>query len=342
MELLEGESLGGRLKRVRRLPVADAVRVARHALASLGEAHAKGVIHRDLKPDNLFLCRPAGGEATEICKLLDFGIAKLVSEASGVDALETQAGTVFGTPRYMSPEQAQGKPLDVRSDLYSLGVLLYQMLVGRAPFVDDDAVVVMARHIKSTAVPPAEAAPEAGIPRALSDLVVRALAKDPAERPESARAFVAELDAAVAGFERAAGAPATTDAVAAVVRDDLDSLLPPTASRPRRALRSRTVVLVLGALVGALAGALFAVGALRRSPEPLVQALAGLARSANDRGQSVRMAADSASAAEAPVPAPAAQPPEAGATAAQTAGPTRPPARRPPAPRKPTYSRFEP
>ena len=79
------------------------------------------------------------------------------------DALETQAGTVFGTPRYMSPEQAQAKPLDARSDLYSLGVILYQMIVGRAPFVDDDAVVVMARHIKSVAVPPHEAAPDAEI-----------------------------------------------------------------------------------------------------------------------------------------------------------------------------------
>ena len=141
MELLEGESLGGRLKRLKRLPFEQAVRIACHTLLSLAEAHEKGVIHRDHKPDNLFLATGAG-EEIETCKVLDFGIAKVVSDAPAVDALETQAGTVFGTPRYMSPEQAQGKPLDARSDLYSLAVLLYQMLVGRPPFVDDDAVVV--------------------------------------------------------------------------------------------------------------------------------------------------------------------------------------------------------
>jgi serine/threonine-protein kinase len=151
-------------------------------------------VHRDLKPDNLFLCRAAGAGG-EICKLLDFGIAEVMSERPGGDGRETPGGAVFGTPRYMSPEQAQGLPLDGRSDLYSLGVLLYQMLVGRPPFEDADAVVVMSRHIDALPEPPCEAAPEAEIPRALSDLVMRALAKSPSDRPETARAFIAELDA---------------------------------------------------------------------------------------------------------------------------------------------------
>ncbi|WP_248913844.1 serine/threonine-protein kinase [Polyangium aurulentum] len=193
MELLEGETLGDRLKREGSLPVAEAVRFARHALLSLAEAHDKGVIHRDLKPDNLFLCRAAGGGA-ETCKLLDFGIAEVLSEPGDGGELEARGGAVFGTPRYMSPEQAQGKPLDPRSDLYSVGVLLYQMLVGRPPFVDSDAVVVMSRHIRAAPVPPCDAAPSAAIPRALSDLVMRALAKRPSDRPESARAFIAALD----------------------------------------------------------------------------------------------------------------------------------------------------
>ncbi|MEO5729826.1 MAG: serine/threonine-protein kinase, partial [Byssovorax sp.] len=154
MEMLEGESLGARLKRVSRVEVSEAVRIAREALLSLEEAHEKGIIHRDLKPDNLFLARGPGGDKAEVCKVLDFGIAKIQSEHASVDALETQAGTVFGTPRYMSPEQAQGRSLDARSDLYSLGVLLYQMLVGRPPFIDEDAVVVMARHIKTVPTSP--------------------------------------------------------------------------------------------------------------------------------------------------------------------------------------------
>jgi serine/threonine-protein kinase len=195
MELLEGESLGQRLTRVGRLSIADSLETCRQALRSLAEAHAKGVVHRDLKPDNLFFAKVASvGKGEEVVKVLDFGIAKLMGDANEVmNAVETQAGTVFGTPRYMSPEQAQGKPLDVRSDLYSLGVILYHVLTGRPPFTDDDAVVVMARHIKTVPVPMSEACPEARIPPELENLVQRLLAKEPAMRPRSAEALAGEL-----------------------------------------------------------------------------------------------------------------------------------------------------
>jgi eukaryotic-like serine/threonine-protein kinase len=192
LELLDGESLGDRLKRRGRLSIREAARICTDAATSLAEAHEKGVIHRDLKPDNLFLVTGDSGDVS--CKLLDFGIAKVLRDTAEVDALETQAGTVFGTPRYMSPEQAQGKPLDARSDLYSLGVLLYHMLVGRAPFADEDAVVVMAHHIKSAPLPPAIAAPDAAIPASLSDFVMKCMAKDPARRPGSAPAFISGLE----------------------------------------------------------------------------------------------------------------------------------------------------
>jgi serine/threonine protein kinase len=196
MELLEGESLGQRLKRVGRLSADEAIETAKQALRSLAEAHAKGVIHRDLKPDNLFYARVRTNETfEEIVKVLDFGIAKML-HAEGelaMNAVETQAGTVFGTPRYMSPEQAQGKPLDPRSDLYSLGVILYHMLTGRAPFTDDDAIVVMARHIKTPPRPMSEVAPEAQIPADLEDLVMRVLSKEPEKRPQMADLLIAEL-----------------------------------------------------------------------------------------------------------------------------------------------------
>jgi len=113
-----------------------------------------------------------------------------------IDQLETQAGTVFGTPRYMSPEQAQGTPLDARSDLYSLGVLLYQMLSGRAPFVDDDAVVVMARHIKDEPLHFQDMTPPVAIPESIEAILWRVLAKSPTDRPSSAEDLIAELDAA--------------------------------------------------------------------------------------------------------------------------------------------------
>ncbi len=213
MELLEGETLGERLRRVRRFSVPDAVRIARQAAVSLGEAHGKGIIHRDLKPDNLFLTRVPvkSGEPEEIVKVLDFGIAKLVrGDDQHVDQLETQAGTVFGTPRYMSPEQAQGAPLDARTDVYSLGVILYQMLVGRPPFVDDDAVVVMASHIKED--PPwfGLVAPEARIHPEVEAVVRRALSKEPERRQQSADQLVAELDAALAQTVGGTGLHATS------------------------------------------------------------------------------------------------------------------------------------
>ncbi|MEI9951454.1 MAG: serine/threonine-protein kinase [Pseudomonadota bacterium] len=201
MEMLEGETVGDRLRRVGRLDWFDALRFTRDALKSLAEAHGKGIIHRDLKPDNLFLSRvlsSSGDVAQEACKVLDFGIAKWSrdDDASKIDQLETQAGTVFGTPRYMSPEQAQGTPLDARSDLYSLGVLLYQMLSGRAPFVDDDAVVVMARHIKDPPPRFDTMKPEVKVPESIEALLWRVLAKSPAERPATAEQMIAELDAA--------------------------------------------------------------------------------------------------------------------------------------------------
>src|SRR5580658_10099841 len=161
MELLHGESLGQRIRSFTRIPASQALETCRQALQSLGEAHAKGIVHRDLKPDNLFLAKVHGGRAgNEMVKVLDFGIAKIMGHGGTVSAIDTQAGTVFGTPRYMSPEQAQGKALDGRSDLYSLGVVLYQMITGRPPFPDEDAVVVMARHVKSPPPTFAAAAPD--------------------------------------------------------------------------------------------------------------------------------------------------------------------------------------
>ncbi|WP_437825157.1 serine/threonine-protein kinase [Sorangium sp. So ce1153] len=359
MELLEGESLGQRLKRMRRLRVGDAARFARHALLSLAEAHDKGIIHRDLKPDNLFLAKPPAGEHEEICKVLDFGIAKLMTGAERpVDALETQAGTVFGTPRYMSPEQAQGRALDARSDLYSLGVLLYQMLVGRPPFIDDDAVVVMARHIKSSPVPAIEAAPDAGIPPSLSQLLQRALAKRPEERPRSAQEFIAELDRAMEEArpslvrERLSQPPpaevGATSELLAVVGDGVDASHVPSTLRP--APRRRTSRVAVGAVAVSMIVTALAVRELRRPAGDGVRRLEkGVALEARTLAEAVASAIPSRAAAPAATAAPLAaptatapRPADAAAVGPEPAGvpSASPPRRRHPHSRKP-YVKFD-
>jgi serine/threonine-protein kinase len=196
MEFLEGQLITQRVAQAGPLPVLEALRTGQQILRSLAEAHAKGIVHRDLKPDNIFVAR-VEGQREPVVKVLDFGIAKIVAPDRQVDQFETQAGTVFGTPRYMSPEQAQGATLDQRSDLYSVGALLYQMLTGRAPFTDDDAVVVMAKHIREQPEPPRVVAPTRPIPESLEAVVLKALAKDPDARFQNATEFDAALERCV-------------------------------------------------------------------------------------------------------------------------------------------------
>lgn len=242
MELLEGEMLSSRMKRIGPFDVPLAIRIAAGVLRSLAEAHANGIIHRDLKPDNIFLAKVHGRpEEDEVVKVVDFGIAKIRDGERGIEPLQTQEGTVFGTPRYMSPEQAQGKKLDGRSDLYAVGVLLFHMLTGRAPFTDDDAVVVMAHHIKTVPPPVREVAPGRPIPASLEALVCRALEKDPNARPQTAEQFLADLEATLAEAKRLTAA----------------SLAPPpaVAAPVARSSRARVMLAAAGlALVALVAG----------------------------------------------------------------------------------------
>jgi serine/threonine protein kinase len=239
MELLEGELITQRLEGQRAMELHEAVVVAKQILQSLAEAHSKGIIHRDLKPDNIFLMR-VDGRADPVVKVLDFGIAKVIQGERKVDQLETQAGTVFGTPRYMSPEQAQGKPLDARSDLYSVGVLLYQMLTGRALFLDDDAVVVMAKHIKERPVPMRKVAPQARIPQSLERVVMKALEKEPKDRFLNAEEFDNALTACLPDVEAAMRNPTSSRPVAAVTA---------LSSVPRAALFASIAVLFVALVI---------------------------------------------------------------------------------------------
>jgi serine/threonine-protein kinase len=187
MEYLEGESLGDMLARTGPLDLAAALGILEPALRALAAAHAKGIVHRDLKPDNIFVVRQPSGPPK--IKLIDFGISKF---ADGGGEKLTQTGSVMGTPAYMAPEQARGaSTLDHRADLYSMGVILYELLTGKLPFSGSNFTEIIINILTAAPVPPADAHP--GFPDEAAALVLRALAKDPADRPQSAEAMIAEM-----------------------------------------------------------------------------------------------------------------------------------------------------
>ena len=193
MELLEGESLSGRIKRLSRLDEKSAIEIAMQTASGLGAAHAKGIIHRDLKPDNLFIIPEESDAARERVKILDFGIAKLHQQAG--DSLKTRTGTLMGTPIYMSPEQCLGtKEVDHRSDVYSLGIILFEMLAGRTPFVSEGFGELLSMHLHET--PPAlrQFAPQ--VTPEVEFAVLRMLAKKPEDRYQSMADVRAALAAA--------------------------------------------------------------------------------------------------------------------------------------------------
>jgi len=202
MEFLEGEPLDVCLRKLGRLPVAEAVRIAWQTAEGLAAAHALGLIHRDIKPANIWLerkeskrrteAKPAGSSGLRLrpavsqVKILDFGLARAARDSENL----TLSGTVLGTPAYMAPEQAKSGEVDGRADLFSLGCVLYHMLTGNKPFFGEDLYAVLLSVAMHEPAPPHEIDPF--VPRPLSDLVMRLLAKSPDERPSSANE-VAEL-----------------------------------------------------------------------------------------------------------------------------------------------------
>jgi hypothetical protein len=230
MPLLQGESLDARLEREGVLPAAEVARVGREAAEGLAAAHERGVVHRDVKPSNLWLEAPAGR-----VKVLDFGLARQEKGAEGV----TRSGAVLGTPAYMSPEQADGLRVDARSDLFSLGATLYRAATGRPAFDGPTLTAVLRAVAEHHPSPPAQVNP--AVPAELSGLIMLLLAKNPDGRPPSARVVADDLAGARVGppaHHRAATTVADTPPVA-----------PPRAGR-RILLASASVLLALGGVVG--------------------------------------------------------------------------------------------
>ncbi|HVR75787.1 MAG TPA: serine/threonine-protein kinase [Planctomycetota bacterium] len=191
MDYFGGKDLKHILREEKVLLPDRVTRIARQVLLALAEAHRAGIVHRDLKPDNILIQRGDGDR--EKIRILDFGIAKILVGNDETDDSNLTQGAAIGTPRYMSPEQASSEPVDGRSDLYSLGIIIYEMLTGRVPFNGTSQRAVLLGHLTLPPPPLAEARPGLKVPRRLEKLLYELLEKSPAARPASAEEVLAEL-----------------------------------------------------------------------------------------------------------------------------------------------------
>jgi serine/threonine protein kinase len=203
MEYLEGRNLNQLVRAEGAIPVERAVPMLVQACHALQEAHDKGIVHRDLKPENIFLCNQGG--IRDFVKVLDFGLAKVTDrEMQPGQGQLTQEGMVFGTPEFMSPEQAQGEKLDAKSDIYSLAVILYETLTGKLPFEAKNSMEYIQLHVQKTPIPLSKRIAGKTFPPALDAVISKALEKDRNKRYASAMEFANALQAAVS-TERVSG-----------------------------------------------------------------------------------------------------------------------------------------
>jgi WD40 repeat protein/serine/threonine protein kinase len=256
MEFLEGMSLEDWLKKGHQSTLAQAARIGRQVALGLADAHACGLIHRDIKPDNIWLDSRHQGRV----KLLDFGLARVHTE----EAKLTHAGLILGTPAYMSPEQARGDKVDPRCDLFSLGVVLYQLTTGRLPFRGDSALAILTMLAVYTPPPPSEI--NSAIPSRLSQLIERLLSKDHEQRPATAKAVADELEIIareVTTEATSVGAPVALVAPSPAPAHLSGGLLPSETSvggptiisqrfSPRRWLKAAALLLLLGTVAAVI------------------------------------------------------------------------------------------
>ncbi len=183
MELVEGQSLKEILEEKGALSVGRACNIAHQLARALGAAHRRGIVHRDMKPDNVRVMVDEDG--IERPKILDFGVVKFIGGDPGEleGAVKTKTGIVLGTPKYMAPEQVRGEAVDGRADVYALGAMLYEMLAGEPPFVADDVFGFVAMHLKQAVIPLSQRVPERDIPAGLDEIVLHMLEKVPSDRP---------------------------------------------------------------------------------------------------------------------------------------------------------------
>ncbi len=213
MEYLEGQTLNERLTagEVDELRV---IKIYKQICGALLEAHAAGIVHRDLKPQNILLTKHRGEE--DYVKILDFGMAKFTQpETEEAQRRLSKTGIVYGTPAYLSPEQAQALEIDHRADLYSLGAILYELVTGRLPFPADTAPKMLSSHVHEALVPPSEVAP-GKVSEAMEMIIMRAMAKNPKDRYPSAREMLAALKEREEALMSSRGVPEAPPTVPAI------------------------------------------------------------------------------------------------------------------------------
>ncbi|MEZ0227531.1 MAG: serine/threonine-protein kinase, partial [Planctomycetota bacterium] len=189
MEYVEGEDLQQRMRRVKKIPLDEIVDTMIATASALGGAHERNMIHRDVKPSNVMIDRSGN------VKVMDFGLAK----AASADGSLTQSGVIMGTPNYLSPEQGRGDPIDGRADLYSLGVVMYELLAGDLPFRADTPAGLIFKHVYEDPVPLSKRSP--GVPKFIEEVVHRLLRKDPADRYQNAKELLVDLNEFMDGFD---------------------------------------------------------------------------------------------------------------------------------------------
>ncbi len=242
MEYLQGRNLVQEVKTAGPVDPERAIRIMQPVCAALDEAHGAGMIHRDLKPENIFLTNQGGKE--DFPKVLDFGLAKVTEKQMGHMSMMhlTQQGAVFGTPEFMSPEQATGSELDRRSDIYALGLILYEMLTGKLPFEAKNKREIMFAQVKEPPIPLTQRAPQMVFPSGLEAVIAKAIAKNPDHRYQTALEFADALRGCLPGQARASAPSGSQAAQAASEARPAAEADPDPPSIPM----SRTPYIVLG------------------------------------------------------------------------------------------------